>query len=88
MARVRDELQSEFEPDGFNVGLNDGRAAGQTVGHAHVHVIPRFDGDVVDARGGIRWAYGQAHHAGRQVWVQSKELRLLSDDWRRILSAA
>ncbi|MDE0004201.1 MAG: HNH endonuclease, partial [Rhodospirillaceae bacterium] len=35
-----------------------------------------------------RWAYGQAHHAGGQVWVQSKELRPLSDDWRRILSAA
>ena len=55
VARMRNELQSEFEPDGFNVGLNEGRAAGQTVGHAHVHVIPRLAGDVVDARGGIRW---------------------------------
>ena len=55
VARVRDELQSRFNPDGFNVGLNDGRAAGQTVGHAHMHVIPRFDGDVADPRGGIRW---------------------------------
>ncbi len=55
VARVRDELQSRFNPDGFNVGLNDGRAAGQTVEHAHMHVIPRFDGDVADPRGGIRW---------------------------------
>ena len=55
VAKVRDKLQSEFKPDGFNVGLNDGQAAGQTVTHAHVHLIPRFDGDVTDPRGGIRW---------------------------------
>ena len=55
VAKVRNELQSRYNPDGFNVGLNDGRAAGQTVKHAHIHVIPRFDGDVADPRGGIRW---------------------------------
>ena len=55
VARVRGELQSEFNPDGFNIGLNEGTAAGQTVDHAHVHVIPRFEGDVADPRGGIRW---------------------------------
>jgi diadenosine tetraphosphate (Ap4A) HIT family hydrolase len=42
-------------PDGFNLGINDGRAAGQTVPHVHLHVIPRFLGDSPDARGGIRW---------------------------------
>ena len=55
VARVRSDLQSKHDPDGFNIGLNDGRAAGQTVQHAHVHVIPRFEGDVADPRGGIRW---------------------------------
>ena len=55
VAKVRNELQSRYNPDGFNVGLNVGRAAGQTVKHTHVHVIPRFDGDVADPRGGIRW---------------------------------
>ena len=55
VARVRSDLQSKHSPDGFNIGINDGRAAGQTVEHAHVHVIPRFDGDVADPRGGIRW---------------------------------
>ena len=55
VAKVRDDLQLRFNPDGFNVGLNDGRAAGQTVEHAHVHIIPRFNGDVADPRGGIRW---------------------------------
>ncbi len=48
---VRDELH----PDGVNIGLNDGYAAGQTVMHAHVHVIPRYAGDVADPRGGVRW---------------------------------
>lgn len=55
VARVRDKLQSEFNPDGFNIGLNEGCVAGQTVEHAHVHLIPRFAGDVADPRGGLRW---------------------------------
>ena len=42
-------------PDGFTIGVNDGEAAGQTVAHAHVHVIPRRRGDVPDPRGGVRW---------------------------------
>jgi diadenosine tetraphosphate (Ap4A) HIT family hydrolase len=49
------ELQANQRPDGFNLGINDGEAAGQTIGHAHLHVIPRFQGDVDDARGGVRW---------------------------------
>ena len=52
---VRDELVDLHAPDGFNVGFNDGPAAGQTVDHCHVHVIPRYLGDVPDPRGGIRW---------------------------------
>jgi len=43
-------------PDGYNVGFNSGQAAGQTVMHLHLHVIPRFNGDVEDPRGGIRGA--------------------------------
>jgi diadenosine tetraphosphate (Ap4A) HIT family hydrolase len=46
---------SEFAPDSFNIGINDGAAAGQTVPHLHVHLIPRFRGDVTDPRGGVRW---------------------------------
>lgn len=44
-------------PDGWNIGVNDGLAAGQTVAHAHVHVIPRRRGDRADPRGGIRWIF-------------------------------
>ena len=52
---VRTSLMEEFHPDGFNIGLNDGQAAGQTVMHAHIHVIPRYKGDTADPRGGVRW---------------------------------
>ena len=55
VSEVRAQLSETLQPDGFNIGINAGPAAGQTVGHAHVHVIPRFDGDVPDPRGGIRW---------------------------------
>ncbi|MBI4831439.1 MAG: HIT family protein [Candidatus Lindowbacteria bacterium] len=53
--RVRELLEERHHPDGFNIGINDGRTAGQTVPHAHVHVIPRYANDVPDPRGGIRW---------------------------------
>ena len=55
VAEVRAGLLDGLKPDGFNVGVNDGMAAGQTVMHAHVHVIPRRSGDVPDPRGGVRW---------------------------------
>jgi len=51
---VKETLQGEFRPDGYNVGFNAGEAAGQTVMHLHVHVIPRYRGDVEDPRGGVR----------------------------------
>jgi diadenosine tetraphosphate (Ap4A) HIT family hydrolase len=48
-------VDAEFNPDSYNVGINDGPAAGQTVPHLHIHLIPRYTGDVPDARGGVRW---------------------------------
>ena len=48
------ELIMEPNANGFNIGANIGLAAGQTVMHAHIHVIPRFNGDVEDPRGGVR----------------------------------
>jgi len=48
-------IETRHHPDGYNIGVNVGEAAGQTVGHAHLHVIPRYRGDVEDPRGGIRW---------------------------------
>ncbi len=51
---VKAQLDDELAPDGYNVGFNAGEAAGQTVFHLHVHVIPRFRGDMDDPRGGVR----------------------------------
>ena len=48
-------VEQEFKPDGFNIGINDGPAAGQTVPHLHIHLIPRYKGDSADPRGGVRW---------------------------------
>ena len=47
-------LKMKFSPDGFNIGINIGKAAGQTILHTHVHIIPRYDGDVEDPTGGVR----------------------------------
>jgi diadenosine tetraphosphate (Ap4A) HIT family hydrolase len=52
---ARAVLAERLRPDGFNNGINDGCAAGQTVMQAHIHVIPRRQGDVPDPRGGVRW---------------------------------
>ena len=57
--RAREQLQGELRPESYNIGVNDGRAAGQTVGHLHIHLIPRYAGDREDPRGGVRWVIPQ-----------------------------
>jgi diadenosine tetraphosphate (Ap4A) HIT family hydrolase len=47
-------LDERFQPAGYNIGINVGAAAGQTIAHLHVHLIPRYPGDVADPRGGVR----------------------------------
>ena len=47
-------IDKKYKPDGYNIGINNGESAGQTVMHLHVHLIPRFKGDVENPRGGIR----------------------------------
>ncbi len=54
--QVKQLLEGRYAPDGWNLGVNVGAAAGQTVDHLHLHLIPRYDGDVRDPRGGIRHA--------------------------------
>ncbi|MGX4640935.1 HIT family protein [Massilia sp. SYSU DXS3249] len=48
-------LKEELGPSGFNIGINDGSTAGQTVPHLHMHLIPRYPADMPDPRGGVRW---------------------------------
>jgi diadenosine tetraphosphate (Ap4A) HIT family hydrolase len=55
VAPVRRHIEAGGTPDGYNIGINVGPAAGQTVAHAHLHVIPRYWADVADPRGGVRW---------------------------------
>ena len=55
-------IDKEYSPDGYNIGMNCGEAAGQTVFHFHCHVIPRYNGDMKDPRGGVRhcvWGKGR-----------------------------
>lgn len=52
--RCKTIIQKKHNPDGFNVGININEAAGQTVMHVHVHLIPRYNGDVEEPRGGVR----------------------------------
>ena len=62
-------VDAEFSPQGYNIGVNDGSAAGQTVPHLHMHLIPRYVGDVSDPRGGIRWVIADKadYWSGRQT---------------------
>jgi diadenosine tetraphosphate (Ap4A) HIT family hydrolase len=53
--RMKTALEKEFMPQGYNIGINDGPAAGQPVSHLRVNVIPRYTGDISDPRGGVRW---------------------------------
>ena len=52
--QCRDIVQQQFHPDGFNIGVNVGKSAGQSVFHCHIHLIPRYLGDVANPRGGVR----------------------------------
>jgi diadenosine tetraphosphate (Ap4A) HIT family hydrolase len=55
---AKQQLDAEFSPAGYNIGINDGADAGQTVGHLHIHLIPRYTGDQTDPRGGVASGVG------------------------------
>ena len=54
VGEVKQYLDSQHKPTGYNIGINVGSDAGQTVMHMHVHIIPRYKGDMEDPRGGVR----------------------------------
>ncbi len=84
LAKARTLIDAAYRPDAYNVGINDGRAAGRTVDHLHIHLIPRYEGDVPDPRGGVRlilpgpspdlWSSATPASAGEPK-AQSKDLR-------------
>ncbi|WP_134167020.1 HIT family protein [Paraburkholderia caballeronis] len=53
--RAKRALDEQYQPDAYNIGINDGIAAGQTVPHFHIHLIPRYKDDLPEPRGGVRW---------------------------------
>lgn len=55
LSLAKEMLDDELNPDGYNIGINDGPSAGQTVPHLHIHLIPRYQNDQEDPRGGVRW---------------------------------
>ncbi|MYW05391.1 HIT family protein [Streptomyces sp. SID3343] len=61
MVAVQRKLSADHRPDGWTVGVNEGRAAGRTIDHLHIHLIPRTFGDVEDPRGGIRQVVPNCH---------------------------
>ena len=61
----RKQLDEEFSPDGYNIGVNVGPAAGQSIFHVHIHVIPRYKGDVENPQGGVRHVIPKKGHYTR-----------------------
>lgn len=57
LEKSKKQLDETLNPSGYNIGINDGSSAGQTVMHLHVHLIPRYSGDQEDPRGGVRWIF-------------------------------
>ena len=58
-------LDKEFKPDGYNIGVNIGHAAGQSILHVHIHIIPRYKGDVENPQGGVRHVIPKSGHYTR-----------------------
>lgn len=54
VGKMKSYQSERHNPDGFNIGINNGKSAGQTIPHLHVHLIPRYEGDVDDPTGGVR----------------------------------
>lgn len=55
ISKAKESITKDYSPDSYNIGINDGAAAGQTVPHLHIHIIPRYKNDTEDPRGGVRW---------------------------------
>ncbi|HCX64548.1 MAG TPA: HIT family protein [Eubacteriaceae bacterium] len=62
LCQARALLEESYQPDGYNIGINVGKDAGQTIDHLHIHLIPRYEGDVENPAGGVRRLKEQLVH--------------------------
>jgi diadenosine tetraphosphate (Ap4A) HIT family hydrolase len=60
LGMAKHRIEQTHNPQGFNIGINDGPVAGQTIPHLHIHLIPRYHGDVEKPEGGVRWIFPES----------------------------
>jgi len=68
VVRAKGYIEERHHPDGYNIGVNIGRYAGQAVMHVHLHVIPRYRGDAKGRRGGVRWVIPRGPPPTEKNW--------------------
>lgn len=57
---AKKHIDQAYQPDGYNIGSNNTEAAGQSIHHLHIHIIPRYYGDVDNPKGGVRWVIAKS----------------------------
>jgi len=87
MELAMEKLRETLGPDGFNVGMNLGKAAGQTVPHLHLHVIPRWEGDCAHPRGGVRKAVLDLEDENLSMRERWEKNRLREEEIERLRKA-
>lgn len=60
-------IEKDYKPNGYNIGINDGVVAGQSIMHLHIHLIPRYKGDVENSRGGVRGVIPNKQNYGDNI---------------------
>ena len=79
--KAKARISEEHSPDGYNIGVNVGKAAGQSRMHVHVHLIPRYAGDVADPSGGIRCVLRRRRRAPHKKKTPVGSGRFRSSTW-------